>query len=83
MFTAIIAAALVLASADASASATNAPTLTITDITLNDKTITQPPANATLLPVTTRSQNYVDAHIKPVDPAADVEAKLLEIGSGG
>jgi len=83
MFTAVIAAAILLASANGSDPTPSAPALTITDITLNDKTLAQPPANATILPVVTRSQAYGDVHIKPIDPAADVEGKLLEIGSGG
>lgn len=79
MILAAVAAALVLAAPNKDqVTAKTAPTLTITDIKLSDDAASQSPANATVQTSTSRSQTPADIHIRLIDPAADIEAEVLQ-----
>lgn len=80
MFTpALVAAVLLLNTSESSSTfAKAAPTVTITDIKLSDHATTQLPVTSSLQPATQRLSAPVDAHIQPIDPAAEIYAKILE-----
>ena len=79
MILAVLAAALAIAASNKTDTpATTTPTLTITDVKLSDNASSQPPANAAVLPSHTSSQPLSDVHIRLIDPAADIEAEVLQ-----
>lgn len=80
MFAPVLLAALVLNASDTSStfSKVTPTTLTITDIKLSDHAMAQLPVDSSIQQTSKRVQAPVEIHIQPIDPATEIQAKVLE-----